>query len=77
MKIEAVKAMTETELQAKVQDLRQEFLNLKIQQQSGRLERPSRLREIRRTVARIKTVLAQKEREKVEGESKQAVTANA
>lgn len=60
MKIKEVKALSETELKEKAQELKQERLNLRIQQQSGQLERPSRLREIRKTIARIETVLSEK-----------------
>jgi large subunit ribosomal protein L29 len=58
MNIKDVRALNDSELRAKAQDLRHEKLNLRIQQQSGQLERPSRLREIRRNIARIESVLA-------------------
>jgi len=48
------------ELLTKKRDLRQESLHLRLQQQSGQLEQPSRLRLIRRDVARIETILAQR-----------------
>lgn len=60
MKISEVKALSEAELRQKTQELKQERLNLRIQQQSGQLERPSRLHEIRKTIARIETVLSEK-----------------
>ncbi|MDX6767640.1 MAG: 50S ribosomal protein L29 [Candidatus Methylacidiphilales bacterium] len=60
MKINDVKALSLDELKTRVQELRHEKLNLRIQQQGGRLERPSRLREIRKTIARIQTVLSQR-----------------
>ena len=60
MKINDVKALSVDELKSRVQELRHEKLNLRIQQQGGRLERPSRLREIRKTLARIQTVLSQR-----------------
>lgn len=56
MKIADVQNLNDQELKNKVQDLKQERLNLRIQQQSGQLERPSRLKEIRKTIARIETV---------------------
>jgi len=49
--------MSTDELLTKRRDLRQERLHLRLQQQSGQLEQPSRLRLIRRDVARIETVL--------------------
>jgi large subunit ribosomal protein L16 len=45
---------------AKRRDLRQESLHLRLQQQSGQLEQPSRLRSLRRDVARIETALSQR-----------------
>ena len=60
MKIAAIKELNDSELKSKAQDLKQETLNLRIQQQSGRLEKPSRITEIRKTVARIETVLGQR-----------------
>ncbi|MDZ4789559.1 MAG: 50S ribosomal protein L29 [Blastochloris sp.] len=55
MKNAEVIILSDQELLTKVQDLKQERLNLRIQQQSGQLERPSRLKEIRKTIARIET----------------------
>jgi len=51
------------ELLTKRRDLRQERLHLRLQQQSGQLEQPSRLRLLRRDVARIETVLSQRQKE--------------
>jgi len=48
------------ELLTKRRDLRQESLHLRLQQQSGQLEQPSRLRLLRRDVARIETTLARR-----------------
>ncbi|HEX9281571.1 MAG TPA: 50S ribosomal protein L29 [Candidatus Udaeobacter sp.] len=46
------------ELLTKRRDLRQESLHLRLQQQSGQLEQPSRLRLLRRDIARIETELS-------------------
>ena len=51
------------ELLTKRRDLRQERLHLRLQQQSGQLEQPSRLRLLRRDVARIEMVLSQRAKE--------------
>jgi large subunit ribosomal protein L29 len=48
------------ELLTKRRDLRQESLHLRLQQQSGQLEQPSRLRLLRRDLARIETELSQR-----------------
>ena len=53
--------MSSEELQTKKRDIRQESLHLRLQQQSGQLEQPSRIRLLRRQVAQIETVLAQRQ----------------
>jgi large subunit ribosomal protein L29 len=60
MKIKEIIEMSTDELLTKRRDLRQESLHLRLQQQSGQLEQPSRLRLLRRDVARIETVLTQR-----------------
>ena len=60
MKIKEVIELSTDELLTKKRDLRQESLHLRLQQQSGQLEQPSRLRLLRRDVARIETVLSQR-----------------
>ena len=55
--------LSSDELLTKRRDLRQERLHLRLQQQSGQLEQPSRLRLLRRDVARIETELAQREKQ--------------
>ena len=60
MKFNEIAEMSSDELLTKKRDLRQESLHLRLQQQSGQLEQPSRLRLLRREVARIETVLAQR-----------------
>ena len=60
MKFKEIKEMGAEELLTKKRDLRQESLHLRLQQQSGQLEQPSRLRLLRREVARVETVLAQR-----------------
>ena len=63
MKIKEVIELSTDELLTKRRDLRQERLHLRLQQQSGQLEQPSRLRLLRRDVARIETVLSQRQKE--------------
>jgi large subunit ribosomal protein L29 len=58
MKIKEIIEMSTDELLTKKRDLRQESLHLRLQQQSGQLEQPSRLRLLRRDVARVETVLS-------------------
>jgi large subunit ribosomal protein L29 len=63
MKIKEIMEMTSDELLTKKRDLRQESLHLRLQQQSGQLEQPSRLRLLRRDVARIETVLSKRSKD--------------
>ncbi len=58
MKFKEIQEMSSDELLTKKRDLRQESLHLRLQQQSGQLEQPSRLRLLRREVARVETVLS-------------------
>ena len=53
------KGLTAAELAAKCRELRQELFNLRLQQATARLEKPHRIREIRREVARGETQLTQ------------------
>lgn len=55
MKFSEIKDMTLVELSAKSRDLRQELFNLRLQQASAQLEKPARLRTLRRDVARLET----------------------
>jgi large subunit ribosomal protein L29 len=63
MKIKEIIEMSTDELLTKRRDLRQESLHLRLQQQSGQLEQPSRLRLLRRDVARIETILSNRDKE--------------
>ena len=60
MKIKEIKELSSEELAKRKVDLRQESFNLRLQQVSGNIEKPSRLRDIRREVARIETVVSQR-----------------
>jgi len=55
MKISEIKDLTLAELTAKSRDLRQELFNLHLQKASAQLEKPARLRTLRRDIARVET----------------------
>lgn len=57
MKIKDIREQSVESLAESRRSLKQEMLNLRIQQRSGQLENPARLRTLRRNVARIETVL--------------------
>ena len=60
MKIKEILELTPDELRARKRELREEVFHLRLQQQSGQLEKPSQLRLLRREIARLETVLTQK-----------------
>jgi large subunit ribosomal protein L29 len=62
MKAKDVKAKTTDELNAELQQLTKEVFNLRFQKASGQLENTARVRDVRRTIARIKTVLGERQR---------------
>lgn len=58
MKKSEFKDMTAEELRAKGRDLRLELFNLRLQQATSQLEKPSRMRTLRKEIARIETQLS-------------------
>jgi large subunit ribosomal protein L29 len=60
MKIKELRELSVDELGSRKRELRQEMLNLRVQQQIGQLENPSRLRTLRREVAQIETLITQR-----------------
>ena len=61
MKVNEMRDLSIEELQQKNQDLDEELFRLKIRHTSGQLDSPSTLGQTRKNIARIKTVLRQKE----------------
>ena len=59
MKASEVRDMTTDELKDKLLQLKKEQFNLRFQKASGQLEKTSRIGEVRRDIARIKTVLGE------------------
>jgi large subunit ribosomal protein L29 len=59
MKMSEIKDMNAQELAAKGRDLRQEIFHLRLQQASSQLEKPARLRSLRRDIARLETRISQ------------------
>lgn len=61
MKAKKMAEMTNEELQKKVRDYKDELFNLRFQLATGQLDNPMRLGEVRKNIARAKTVLRQRE----------------
>ncbi len=62
MKAAEIKDKTKVELNAQSRELRLELFNLKLQRATSQLEKPIRLRELRRDIARVETRLTQLQR---------------
>ena len=61
MKVKEIRELSTEEINAKLVETKKELFNLRFQQATGNLEKPSRLRDLRHTVARMKTVLNERE----------------
>ncbi len=61
MKASEIKDLTVDELNAKVVELQEEMFNLKFQMHTGHLENTARISQLRKDVARVKTVLSSKQ----------------
>ena len=62
MKIEDLRKLNTEELQEKIKESKEELFNLRFQQATGTLEKPVRLRELRKDVARMKTIIREREK---------------
>ena len=62
MKVEDVRAKSDDELKEQLLDLRKEAFNLRFQTASGQLENTTRVRQVRRDIGRIKTILNERRR---------------
>ncbi|HHY46708.1 MAG TPA: 50S ribosomal protein L29 [Firmicutes bacterium] len=61
MRVKEVRDLTSEELEKKLKDLKEELFNLRFQIATGQLDNPMRIREVRKTIARVKTVLRERE----------------
>ncbi|NLW17353.1 MAG: 50S ribosomal protein L29 [Firmicutes bacterium] len=61
MKVKEIRQMSEAELEQRLATLKDELFNLRFRSVTGQLDNPMRIREVRKAIARIKTV--QRERE--------------
>ncbi len=60
MKIKDARELNEMELEEKVKELKEELFNLRFQEATGQLENVMRIKEVRRNIARVKTVLRER-----------------
>ena len=59
MKASEIKALSSEELLRKVDDLKQELFNLRFQHETGQLENPQKMKQTKRDIARVKTIIKQ------------------
>jgi len=59
-KIEDMRTKTDDQLKSELADLKREQFNLRFQAATSQLERPARIKEVRRDIARIKTLQTQR-----------------
>ena len=76
MKASDVRAKTDDELKQQVEDLSKEAFNLRFQRASGQLENTARVRQVRRDIARIKTILGERARAGKSGAAKSQAAAS-
>ena len=61
MKIEELRELSDKDLIKKIDEFKEELFNLRFSQATGNLEKPHRLNELRKAVARAKTILRERE----------------
>jgi large subunit ribosomal protein L29 len=61
-KISVIRESTKEELLRRLRDLKEEAFNLRLQQATGQLENSDRIRVVRREVARVNTILKEKQK---------------
>ena len=61
MKTNEIRKLSTEEINKKINDSKEELFNLRMKQATGSLENPTRIRELRKTVARLKTILRERE----------------
>ena len=61
VKNKEIRDLTNEQILAKIEEYKEELFNLRLSQATGNLEKPSRIRELRKSVARMKTILRERE----------------
>ena len=67
MELKKMREMTEAELNAELMKMKKDLFNLRFQHVTGQLENPVKMRETKRDIARVKTIIREKELAKVQG----------
>ncbi|WP_411843272.1 50S ribosomal protein L29 [Salinicoccus sp. HZC-1] len=61
MKAKEIRDLTTSEIETNVKDLKEELFNLRFQLATGQLENTARIKEVRKTIARMKTTIRERE----------------
>lgn len=67
MELKKMREMSEAELNAELLKMKKDLFNLRFQHVTGQLENPTKMRETKRDIARVKTIIREKELAKVQG----------
>ncbi len=59
--VKELRALSDEELNSRITEAKKELFDLRLKQSTGSLEKPSRIRELRKNVARMKTILKERE----------------
>ena len=65
MDLNKMRQLTDVELNAELDKMKKELFNLRFQHVTGQLENPVKMREVKRDIARVKTIIREKELDKV------------
>ena len=60
MKVKEIRELTTEQIETKITEAKDEIFKLRMQQATGNLEKPSRIKELRKDVARMKTILVER-----------------
>ena len=66
MELKKMRELTEVELKAELDKMKKELFNLRFQHVTGQLENPVKMRELKKEIARVKTIIREKELAKVQ-----------
>ncbi|TAL08726.1 MAG: 50S ribosomal protein L29 [Nitrospirae bacterium] len=64
LRVKNLRNLTDVELEEKTRDLKKELFNLRFQFVAGRVESPAKIKQTRREIARVKTILTEKQKGK-------------
>lgn len=67
MELKKMREMTEVELNAELLKMKKDLFNLRFQHVTGQLENPIKMRDTKRDIARVKTIIREKQLEKARG----------